>query len=174
MRIAAHQFTIAVCALLLLALLVPSAVAVSPQEPDAASSQQQGNSFPASQPQAQQPETSGKTPNAASPQSSVPDSPGAMQAQSADQNRLSDAQQSPPQPAQQNPTRVPVGTAAAGPVITTGVAASKPAGAAIAPAKQRRVRTILIKVGAVVGAGVAIGTVAALATASPSKPPGAR
>jgi hypothetical protein len=66
----------------------------------------------------------------------------------------------------------PVGTAAAESIQITGVAASRPAGAAVAPAKQRRVRSILIKVGALVGAGVAVGTTMALSQGSPSKPPG--
>jgi hypothetical protein len=66
----------------------------------------------------------------------------------------------------------PLGTAAAESVQTTGVAASRPAGAAVAPAKQRRVRSILIKVGALAAAGVAIGTTMALSQGSPSKPPG--
>jgi hypothetical protein len=51
-----------------------------------------------------------------------------------------------------------------------GVAASRPAGAAIAPAKQKRARTLLIKVGIVVGVAVAVGTVVALSNASPSRP----
>jgi len=76
-------------------------------------------------------------------------------------------------PAQEQTPREPLGTAAAESVQTTGVAASRPAGAAVAPAKQRRVRSILIKVGALVGAGVAIGTTMALSQGSPSKPPGA-
>jgi hypothetical protein len=63
-----------------------------------------------------------------------------------------------------------VGTAASESVKATGVAASQPAGAAIAPAKQRRTRSILIKVAALVGAGVAIGTVVGLSAASPSRP----
>lgn len=67
----------------------------------------------------------------------------------------------------------PVGTAAAEAPHTTGVAASQPAGVAIAPAKQHRVRTIVIKVGAIVGAGVAVGTVIALTEGTSSKPPGA-
>jgi hypothetical protein len=65
-----------------------------------------------------------------------------------------------------------VGTAVAETPTTTGVAASNPAGAAIAPAKQRRVRVLLIKVGAIAGVGVALGTVAALSAGSPSRPPG--
>jgi hypothetical protein len=71
---------------------------------------------------------------------------------------------------QQNGGANPVGTAAAPYEKTTGVAASRPAGAVIAPAKQRRVRSFLIKFGVIVGAGVAIGTVAALSHSSPSQP----
>jgi hypothetical protein len=68
----------------------------------------------------------------------------------------------------------PVGTAAAGSVPSTGIAASQPAGTAIAPGKQRRVRSLVLKVGAIIGAGVAVGTIAGLTLATPSKPPGAR
>lgn len=66
----------------------------------------------------------------------------------------------------------PVGTAAAEVPPPGGVAVSNSAGAAIAPAKQRRVRTLVIEVAAVVGAAVAVGTVVALSKASPSRPPG--
>jgi hypothetical protein len=76
-------------------------------------------------------------------------------------------QNSTAQPAQ-NGTSAPVGTAAAPYEKGIGVAASRPAGAVIAPAKQRRTRTILIRVGLIVAAGVAIGTVVALSNASPS------
>jgi len=78
----------------------------------------------------------------------------------------------PPQGQQAHPHR-PVGTAAAPAPTPTGIAASEPAGVAIAPAKQHRVRTIVLKVGAIVGAGVALGSVIALTEATPSKPPGA-
>lgn len=67
----------------------------------------------------------------------------------------------------------PVGTAAAEPTHAAGIAASQPAGVAIAPAKQHRTRTIIIRVGAVVGAAVAVGAVVALTAATSSKPPGA-
>ena len=70
----------------------------------------------------------------------------------------------------QNSTPKPVGTAAAPVMKTGGVAASRPAGAVIAPGKQRRARSILIRVGVVVGAAIAIGTVVALSHASPSRP----
>lgn len=59
------------------------------------------------------------------------------------------------------------GTAAGGP-------ASRPAGVAIAPAKQRQTRALLIKVGALAAAGVAVGTVLALSRGTPSTPPGAK
>ena len=110
----------------------------------------------------------------------LPDSPGAIWAK---------AQNAPPQtpPTQstssQSDSRTadkqdeklqrPVGTAAAEGPRVSGVTAAQPAGAAIAPAKQRRVRTLILKVGAIVGAGAAIGTVVALSAATPSKPPGA-
>lgn len=65
----------------------------------------------------------------------------------------------------------PVGTAAAPPEGAAGITASRPAGAVIAPARQRRARAILIRVGLLVGAGVALGTVLALTHATPSQPP---
>lgn len=67
----------------------------------------------------------------------------------------------------------PVGTAAAGIMPASGIAASQPAGVAIAPAKQHRVRIILIRTGAIIGAGIAVGSVVALTEATPSRPPGA-
>lgn len=75
--------------------------------------------------------------------------------------------------APQSPAQKPVGTAAAGAIPVSGVAASQPTGVAIAPAKQRRVRTIVLRMGAILGAGVAVGSVVALTQATPSKPPGA-
>jgi uncharacterized membrane-anchored protein len=72
------------------------------------------------------------------------------------------------------PSNVPVGTAVAPVVPVTGVMAFSPAGAAIAPAKQHRTRTILISLGIVLGTAAAVGTVVALADASPSRPSGAR
>ena len=70
-------------------------------------------------------------------------------------------------------THKPVGTAAAGAISASGIAASQPSGVAIAPAKQHRVRSIVLKMGAIVGAGVAVGSVVALTEATPSRPPGA-
>lgn len=78
-----------------------------------------------------------------------------------------------------NQTQQPVspdtlGTAAAQELRPSGNMASRPAGAAIAPSKQRQVRSFLIKLGAVAGAGIALGTVFALTHSSGSAPPGAR
>jgi hypothetical protein len=73
--------------------------------------------------------------------------------------------------AKQAPSPEPLGTAAAEGVNTAGNGASKPAGSAIAPAKQGRKRSLLIKLGAIAAAGVAVGTVAALSRGTPSNPP---
>jgi hypothetical protein len=100
----------------------------------------------------------------------LPDSPGAAQNQAP-------VPPMPPQEQTQGQSQIqlkePVGTAAAETVPTTGVAASRPAGAALAPAKQRRVRTLLIRMGAVIGVGAAVGVTMALSEGSPSRPPGA-
>ena len=123
----------------------------------------------------------------------LPDSPGATLSQSQNQTPASSSQPggaqpanaqqpatptpaaAPAAPAQSTPAppQRPVGTAAAETPVVSGVAASQPAGVAIAPAKQRRVRTLVLRMGAIVGAGVAVGTVVALTAATPSKPPGA-
>lgn len=115
----------------------------------------------------------------------LPDSPGTIWAslqQPSSQNgpaQSANAQQSQPnsQPAPttatDQKTQRPVGTAAAEAPKVSGVTAAQPAGVAIAPAKQRRVRTVVLKVGAILGAGAAVGTVIALSAATPSKPPGA-
>jgi hypothetical protein len=88
-------------------------------------------------------------------------------AQAAPTQSGSQAQQAPAN--QQNPA--PVGTAVAPVVRPEGAAASRPAGAAIAPARQRRTHTIAIRVALIVGAAVAVGTVAAATMGSPSHPP---
>lgn len=64
----------------------------------------------------------------------------------------------------------PVGTAAAPVIRSTGNPASAPAGAAIAPAKQRRARSYALRVGLIIGAAVAVGVVAAASLSSSSRP----
>jgi hypothetical protein len=66
----------------------------------------------------------------------------------------------------------PVGAATAESVPTSGGAAAKPAGIAIAPAKQHQTRSLLIKLGAVAAAGAALGTIFALSHGTSSTPPG--
>ena len=133
---------------------VPQSGQTAPPEPNPATEPPSAVSSPPSD------STPSSEPTAATPtQSDRPSAQPSAQSQQA----------APPQA-----PREPVGTAAAESVQTTGVAASRPAGAALAPAKQRRMRSILIKVGALVGVGVAVGTTLALSQGSPSKPPGSR
>jgi hypothetical protein len=80
----------------------------------------------------------------------------------------------PEMPAPQKPPEHPAGTAVGEAGKTAGGPASRPAGNAIAPAKQRQTRSLLIKIGVLAAAGVAVGTVAALTHGTPSKPPGAK
>jgi len=107
----------------------------------------------------------------------VPESPSPVQPQQ-------EQQQLPTAPSPQTTTSTrpaqpvtqrenPAGAAAAEKGVTRGGAASKPAGTAIAPAKQRQVRSLLIKLGVLAAAGVAVGTVMGLSKGSPTSPPGA-
>ena len=122
--------------------------------------------------------------------SELPDSPGSVREQQQDpanqQNGSAAPQTQPAASPQANtpgdqvgdaPTNQklqrPAGPAAAEAPRVSGITAAEPAGIAIAPAKQHRVRTLVIKVGAILGAGAAVGTVIALTQATPSKPPGA-
>lgn len=111
-------------------------------------------------------------------QRALPDSPSSVTPQlSAELRNIQDQSTAPQQTEAQSQTsngiQKPVGTAAAEVPPPSGVAVSNSAGAAIAPAKQKRVRTLVIGVAAILGAGAAIGAVAALSSASPSRPPGA-
>lgn len=79
-------------------------------------------------------------------------------------------EQSPDAPQPKKPQE-PIGAANAEKVPTAGGAASKPAGIAIAPAKQHQTRSLLIKIGAIAAAGLAAGTVYALSRGTSSTPP---
>jgi hypothetical protein len=94
----------------------------------------------------------------------LPDAPESQNGQGANPG----GEAGPPQQSGENAR--PLGTAAAPYTRPTGVTGSRPAGAVIAPAKQRRIRTILISVGVIAAAGIAVGTVAALSHGSPSRP----
>lgn len=170
MRISGSWFRRQIAGGLVMFLVVPLAegAAALPQQ---ALSIQQSQSAPSSQDQSQDSDSGARTPSADTSQSEAtyPDSPNPVRSQAADQSGQSGTSQSRSEQ-QQNGAQKPVGTAAAPYEKTTGVAASRPAGAVIAPAKQRRARSILIKVGIVVGVAVAIGTVAALSQGSSSRP----
>lgn len=195
-RLGAEPGVIAGGIVLALLLLYPFLYAQQTMPPQGVSNQSQAGT--AASPQ---PDVSGAPAGAQTNQSlhdQLPDSPGTAQARpnqppamtttsspgdgksseaEQDPSQKSDSTNNPEQPPaqfqqQQTLPREPLGTAAAEHLPTTGIAASRPAGVAVAPAKQRRVRSILIRVGALVGAGVAIGTTMALSQGSPSRPPG--
>lgn len=99
----------------------------------------------------------------------LPENPG----QNSNRNQTPAVEQPAPQSTAPQPgLQQPNGTAVAPPVEVSGGAASKPAGAAIAPPKQRQIHSLLIKLGFLAGAGVAIGTVVGLSAASPGHVPG--
>ena len=167
MRISAswQQRQIAGCLVLLLA--APFAEAASTQ-PQPAPTGQQTATAPATPSQNSDSATGNANaatsqPAATSSSSSAPSSTDESQEQSS--ATLPSAPQQ-----QQNGTSNPVGTAVAPYEKATGVAASRPAGAVVAPAKQKRSRSFLIRVGLIVGACVAVGTVVALSAGSPSRP----
>jgi len=128
------------------------------------------------QPQTQpKPNQSGTTVNPSqAPLQPVTTYPDATGAQQQEQPSTTQPAQStlPESPQPKNRPIEPVGAAAAEGVSTAGGAAAKPAGAAIAPAKQHQTRSLLIKIGAAVAAGAALGTVFALSHSTSSLPPG--
>ncbi len=95
------------------------------------------------------------------------------QAQPPQADSLPQAPSATPQAQQTPAAQQPDGTAAAERGRTVGGPASKPAGMAIAPAKQKSSRGLLIKLGALMAAGAAIGTVYALTRGTPATPPNA-
>lgn len=187
MRVSRQWLKRQICGCLSVVLAAPFTVgAAAQQNPNS------GNAESGASPQTQYDAVGGKLSSRVLQTETLPDSPGSVRLQTIANNRIGSEQQpSPQQPSPQQPqsrqpqsarqpqpqsgsqesdTQEPVGTAASQSVKATGVAASQPAGAAIAPAKQRRTRSILIKVGALVGAGIAVGTVVGLSSASPSRP----
>jgi hypothetical protein len=101
--------------------------------------------------------------NSMQPPVELPDSPGAApRPEAAPATPAAPQSNAPPQPS---------GTAVAPAVQVSGSAGSKPTGVAIAPPKQRQIRSWLIKFGFLAGAGAALGTVAALSAASPGRVP---
>jgi cytoskeletal protein RodZ len=148
-----NRFSIRFVGFVIAALLLVEPAILSAQEPGGA---------PASEPSVQQSSSSDSTKS----DSELPESPGATQIRQ-------DSTSTVPSPSPQTQTETqPGGTAAAPAVPVTGNAVSRPAGAAVAPPKQRQSRSFLIKLGLIAGAGVALGSVAALSLSSPARVPG--
>ena len=166
MRVPANrqQRKIAGCLVILLAVPFAGAASTHPQPVYAG---QQSGTAPATQSQ----NSGSATPNTgATPSQSTAISSGSTSSSSSDVNQEQSSATLPSAPKQQNSNSNPVGTAAAPYEKTTGIAASRPAGAVVAPAKQKRSRSFLIRVGLIVGACVAVGTVVALSAGSSSRP----
>jgi len=148
---------------LILILAAPSIAAADQQMATDNQSQAAAGQSSTAQPQGEGTYSSSQSQKPAS--ENLPDSPSAASPASNSQN----------QPATQSEReQTPMGTAAAEGLGMKGNAGSRPAGNAIAPAKQRQTRSFWIKVGAVAAGGVALGTVMALSKGTSSKPPGAR
>jgi hypothetical protein len=73
----------------------------------------------------------------------------------------------------QSPAAAPSGAAGAKAANVKGTPVAQPAGAAVAPARQRGHRSLLIKLGLLAGAGIAVGVAVALSEGSSARPPGA-
>lgn len=167
--VSGHWLRRQIAGCLVMLLLSPFASAATFPQQEMNSDQQSDSATPAKA-RPQDSDSSAKTVSVKTSQDeALPNSPGSVRSQAGDEKLLASGQQPSPKP-DQSFAQEPEGTAVAQPVIATGVAASRPAGAAIAPAKQRRARSILIKVGVILGTGAAVGTVVALSSASPSRP----
>ena len=129
--------------------------------------------------QQQQPQNRGTTVDPAqAPLQPVTTYPDASQQQQNEPQNATEVQQpattmteQAPEAPQPKKPQEPAGAATAEKVPTAGGAASKPAGVAIAPAKQHQTRSLLLKIGAIAAAGVAAGTVYALSRGTSSTPP---
>jgi ferric-dicitrate binding protein FerR (iron transport regulator) len=155
---------------LILVLSSRAGWAFVPAEQSSSSQQQSADLQPKDpQPQKAQPTKPGADDAAAN--GSVPASREHSNEPVSQTTQRDDTQQS-AEPQQHNEAQKPSGAAAAEAEKTSGVAASRPAGMAIAPAKQHRRRAFWVKLGAVAGAGLAAGTVFALSRSTSSKPPG--
>jgi len=133
------------------------------------------NQAPANQTQQQQPASPGTSINPSqaplAPVTTYPDA--SDQPQQQPSTNAAPAQTTTiPEAPKPKPQTEPVGAATAESVPTSGGAAAKPAGVAIAPAKQHQTRSLILKLGAVAAAGAALGTIFALSHGTSSTPPG--
>ena len=137
----------------------------SQQQPQAAPQQNRGTTIDPSQGPLQPVTT---YPDASQQQQTEPEPQNASQTPQTTTTTTTGQAPDAPQPKK---PQEPVGAANAEKVPTAGGAASKPAGVAIAPAKQHQTRSLLLKIGAIAAAGVAAGTVYALSRGTSSTPP---
>lgn len=166
---------------------VPQASTQATQNSNSTASSQTGNASQAQSatqtPQNQQPAASQSTipdpsqaplqpvPSNVPDETAVPNAPSAVQQDQTAQKPVTTTLSAPAAQPQRQVN--PMGTATAQEGVTRGGLASKPAGTAIAPAKQRQVRSVLIKLGLVAAGAAAIGTVVGLSRSTSSVPPGA-
>lgn len=137
----------------LVSLLTVSAFLLASEATLCAQSSQSGSS----QISTAQPQSSAAQPTQTNPGQALPDAPQPMQ---------------PQEQTQQEPAQAPSGAAGAKAANVKGTTAAQPVGAAVAPAKEHGHRSLLIKVGLIAGAAVAVGVVVALSEKSPTRPPG--
>jgi hypothetical protein len=152
-----------------------NAAPATTQAPATAPTQNAQPAAPANQPQQQQqPLTPGTSVNPSqaplAPVTTYPDASGQSQQEQTSPNAETQTTTVPEAP-KPKPQTEPVGAATAESVPTAGGAAAKPAGIAIAPAKQHQTRSLLIKLGAVAAACAALGTFFALSHGTSSTPP---
>jgi len=126
----------------------------TPGDPQPQQQQQNGTTYDPSQGPLQ-PVPTQNEPNTEAPESSTE----ALPATPVPQSNLQEQQQ-----------QQPLGAATAQGVPTVGGAASRPAGEAIAPAKQKQRRSLLLKLGLIAAAGIAGGTIYALTRGTSAKP----
>ncbi len=157
----AHQKILAKCML----LIVGSVLCGLPEFAQAQQADQQSQSGTTIDPSKGplQPVPAQNQPNADNPTPQNPES-------STEALPASPASQSKPEQQMQQP----LGAATAEGVPTVGGAASRPAGMAIAPDKQGQRRSLLLKVGLIAAAAVAVGTVAGLSKGTSGKPSGVK
>lgn len=181
-ELGSRGLVIVLCALLCNVPQYLNAQAVKSSDQQSPATQQQQNGAQPGEPDGQEAQTGSRAPDPAQaplapvqttrqPETNTtpPDAPSEVQRS---QQAPTPAATPEVQPAQQQPTN-PLGTATAQQGATRGGAASKPAGEAIAPTKQRQVHSVLIRLGLLAAGAAAVGTVVALTRGTSSIPPGA-
>ncbi len=170
-RFAKFLSIILLCGVFLIASEAPM-MACAPQSSQSEAGAQNSNSSVPETPQPQAPQSSESQP-APQPQATQSSDQQTAQPSAAQGSDQPTAQPSAAQGSDQQPTLPPSGAAGAKASDAKGAPAAQPVGAAVAPARQHSHRSLLIKVGLVAGAAIAVGTVVAFSAKSPTRPPGA-